>query len=113
MGKLVGEMDSKSIDILFAAFDRDNSGTVDVKELISGLSFLCRGSMEEKFTFLFETYDKDKSGTLDRKEVGIMLEELNTSLQNIHRTSVKQGESMSYFQTFFTLFGPQCIFCLL
>lgn len=85
--KVLGDIDEKTIDILFTAFDRDKSGSVDVKELISGLSFLCRGSLEEKFTFLFETFDKDKNGTLDRKEVGLMLEELNLSLKQIHKTS--------------------------
>ena len=41
-------LDEESLDILFDAFDIDHSGTLELSELISGLSFMCRGTTEKK-----------------------------------------------------------------
>ena len=46
-GKTLPEGASALIDTLFNAFD-SNSGTVDQKELIEGLSVLKKGSLEQK-----------------------------------------------------------------
>ena len=40
-------------------FDKDNSGTISLKELMDGLSLLTNGSELDKLNFLFQVYDVD------------------------------------------------------
>jgi len=42
---------------LFGLFDRDNSGTVDQRELAAGLSVLCSGAPEDRVMAAFRLYD--------------------------------------------------------
>lgn len=41
--KHIFNFDEESLDILYDAFDIDHSGTLELAEMISGLSFMCRG----------------------------------------------------------------------
>lgn len=43
----------------FKLFDKDNSGTISLKELMDGLSLLTNGSELDKLNFLFQVYDVD------------------------------------------------------
>ena len=43
----------------FKLFDKDNSGTISLKELMDGLSLLTNGSETDKLNFLFQVYDVD------------------------------------------------------
>lgn len=56
--------------LLFPAIDTDNSGKIDVKELVLALHCLSPTAGEEqKARFHFRFMDKDKNGTLDRAEI--------------------------------------------
>ncbi|XP_070178601.1 NADPH oxidase 5-like isoform X2 [Littorina saxatilis] len=60
-------------DRLFELFDDDNSGTLDLNELLQGLQTLTKGTPTEKLQFLFRIYDADNSGTISREELGTVL----------------------------------------
>jgi len=63
---------SPFVDRLFVLLDTDNSGTIDLREFITGLSFLTKGTPEEKIRLTFRAYDLDKSGFIDRAELTLM-----------------------------------------
>ena len=56
---------SLMLDRIFGAFDKDDSGYVDLKEFIQGVSVLHKGTLFERIHFSFDVYDADKSGVLD------------------------------------------------
>ncbi|PVD36334.1 hypothetical protein C0Q70_03313 [Pomacea canaliculata] len=66
-------LDSFFADRFFQLFDNDNSGSIDLNELLRGLLKLTRGSPTDKLRFLFRVYDVDSSGTIDREELGTVL----------------------------------------
>lgn len=43
----------------FHLFDKDNSGTISLKELMDGLTLLTHGTEVDKLQFLFQVYDVD------------------------------------------------------
>ncbi|KNC69992.1 hypothetical protein SARC_17485, partial [Sphaeroforma arctica JP610] len=47
----------------------DGSGSIDFRELVCGLSVLCKGSQEEKIEYAFKGYDLDNSGYITRDEL--------------------------------------------
>lgn len=55
---------------LFTLFDSDNSGDVDIKELILGLlNFVDSGNKAERCDYIFRVYDEDNSGFIDIEEL--------------------------------------------
>jgi Ca2+-binding EF-hand superfamily protein len=58
---------------VFELFDRDKSGTVDVRELYSGMLRATRGSLHERAMFFFRLFDDDDSGTLTIEEIQSLL----------------------------------------
>ncbi|KAG7395517.1 hypothetical protein PHYBOEH_003657 [Phytophthora boehmeriae] len=58
------------IDRLFTAFDADQSGSINVNELISGLSILCGASnRDEKVLAAFRVYDRNGDGVISEVEM--------------------------------------------
>ncbi|KAH0795066.1 EF hand family protein [Histomonas meleagridis] len=85
---------------IFAAFDRDNSATIEFPEYVKGLSSICpRASIDEKAKFCFGLFDVDGNGTIERQElksvlalsmkengsVKLTLEQLNQSVEETYR----------------------------
>ena len=83
---------------LFAAFDTNNSGAIDLAEFAIGCAMCSRGTYvfcclvcesylmreylrswcnnnraEEKMAFLFRMFDEDRNGYIDKKELSKML----------------------------------------
>ena len=54
---------------LYSTFDIDNDGKVSTQELLSGLTILCGGDVEEKCRASFELYDTDHSKSISRDEM--------------------------------------------
>eukprot|EP00746_Dinoflagellata_sp_MGD_P029446 gnl/MRDRNA2_/MRDRNA2_16971_c0_seq1.p1 gnl/MRDRNA2_/MRDRNA2_16971_c0~~gnl/MRDRNA2_/MRDRNA2_16971_c0_seq1.p1 ORF type:complete len:588 (+),score=103.53 gnl/MRDRNA2_/MRDRNA2_16971_c0_seq1:152-1765(+) len=54
---------------LFELLDRDNSGSLDFFELMTGILVLCEGSRSQKLRLIFSLYDTDGSGYLDKDEL--------------------------------------------
>ncbi|KAL8595540.1 hypothetical protein ACOMHN_000748 [Nucella lapillus] len=61
-------------DRVFELFDDDNSGSIDLSELLQGMKTLTQGNPTEKLHFLFRIYDADNSGTISREELRTVLE---------------------------------------
>ena len=93
----VFNFDDASLDILFEAFDADKSNTLEISEMISGMSFLARGTKAEKINFLFKQYDDDNSGYLDQAEVLLMFKNLTSQLTRLEHARkpdrVKTGKT--------------------
>jgi Ca2+-binding EF-hand superfamily protein len=92
--KNIFNFDETSLDILYDAFDTDHSGTLELAEMISGLSFLCRGSVEEKLRFLFTVYDADSSGFLEHSELLPMFQKLTDQLVSLETASKRRNNEI-------------------
>ena len=57
---------------IFNFFDQDGDGIIDFNELVSGLSVLCKGTLEEKIEYAFRGYDLDNTGFISREELHSM-----------------------------------------
>jgi len=68
----------QAVHHLFTVLDTDGSGTISLYELISGLTILSTGTIEEKAALLFDAYDSDKNGELTPGE---LIRGLTTSLK--------------------------------
>ena len=54
---------------LFDLFDEDDSKSVDVRELVAGITMLCAGDSDEKARGVFDLYDVDSDGVLSVDEL--------------------------------------------
>lgn len=63
---------------IYALFDGDKNGSVDMREIVLGFSSLRRaqGDVEEALKWCFQVYDADKSGAISREELAAMLRAL-------------------------------------
>ena len=68
---------------LFALFDRDGSGDVDLREFAPGFFLLCGGGLEEKLAEAFVLYDADGNGTLDGAEMSTLLGAFTTLAMDV------------------------------
>lgn len=57
---------------LFHLLDINGDGAVDLTEFITGLSILCKGSVEEKLALSFKAYDIDGNGFISKDELALM-----------------------------------------
>ena len=57
------------VNRVFALFDADNNGVVDIKEFALGMSMLVKGSKEQKLRMAFDVLDADGSGHVSREEL--------------------------------------------
>jgi len=73
---------------LFRTFDVNNSGSIDFREFLCGLSATMTGSIEEKLEFAFNMYDVDESGTIGRPEIL----ELVRSIHKMSGSMLQEGE---------------------
>eukprot|EP01106_Pelomyxa_sp_JSP_P000329 TRINITY_DN104_c0_g1_i2.p1 TRINITY_DN104_c0_g1~~TRINITY_DN104_c0_g1_i2.p1 ORF type:complete len:171 (+),score=42.28 TRINITY_DN104_c0_g1_i2:106-618(+) len=58
---------------MFDSFDKDRSGTIDVKEFLTMMGVAQGGTTEQKLEATFEVYDKNGDGTLSRDEIKDMV----------------------------------------
>ncbi|KAI9355913.1 hypothetical protein DFJ73DRAFT_623256 [Zopfochytrium polystomum] len=56
-------------DRIFAFFDQDQDSLISFKELVCGMSILCKGSLDERITYAFQGYDLDGDGKISREEL--------------------------------------------
>lgn len=56
---LLCDIQSFFAERFFHLFDKDNSGSISLRELMDGLTLLTNGSEVDKLRFLFQVYDVD------------------------------------------------------
>ncbi|KAH3761242.1 hypothetical protein Pelo_6934 [Pelomyxa schiedti] len=66
---LDGVMHPDLADKVFASFDRDNSGTMDVREYLAMMGVTHGGTLEQKLNASFELFDKNGDGVLSKEEI--------------------------------------------
>merc|ERR1719247_379727 len=71
--QILGHEDSIQLQRMFAMFDKDGSGEIELKELIIGLSTYASSKPEDKLKFAFMMYDEDQSGYLEKGEIEKLL----------------------------------------
>ncbi|VDK88939.1 unnamed protein product [Litomosoides sigmodontis] len=86
-GALVGgAIADHFINGLFRAFDENDDGLVDFKELVCGLSASCRGPHTARLNFVAQLFDSDGDGYLSKEDIHFLYAHLNLNetLQTIH-----------------------------
>ncbi|CAB3992904.1 Ubiquitin carboxyl-terminal hydrolase 32, partial [Paramuricea clavata] len=58
---------------LFNAFDENQDGHIDFREIACGISTCCRGPVAERFAFTFKIFDVDRDGRLSEDEIRTMI----------------------------------------
>ncbi|XP_065804106.1 calaxin isoform X2 [Labrus bergylta] len=66
---MFGMTDYMIMDGVFRTFDKDNDGSVSVKEWIEGLSVFLRGTLEEKIKYCFQVYDLNGDNYISKEEM--------------------------------------------
>ena len=52
------------VERLFAIFDRDGNGVVDSRELLAGLSIMCKGDGADRIRAAFEMFAENGDGVI-------------------------------------------------
>lgn len=78
--QILGQEDSIQLQRMFAMFDKDGSGEIELKELITGLSTYSSSKPEDKLKFAFMMYDEDQSGYLEREEIEKLIRGIDPDL---------------------------------
>jgi len=64
--------DSPFVERLFTLLDVNGDGQIDLTEFVTGLSLLCKGTVEEKLALSFKAYDLDGNGYITKDELASM-----------------------------------------
>merc|ERR1711879_800565 len=57
------------IDMVFALFDRNGDGVVDLREGICGTTCICAGTEDDKIRSAFDLFDEDGDGVISLPEM--------------------------------------------
>ncbi|KAG2372711.1 hypothetical protein C9374_013612 [Naegleria lovaniensis] len=87
--------------ILFRAFDKDNSGTIDYREFLATMAILSRGSVEQKIEFAFSMIDLDHDGKLSREELQKVITALYKVLTSLGLGSKTMQDPIVYANKLF------------
>eukprot|EP00357_Protocruzia_adherens_P010514 CAMPEP_0115017056 /NCGR_PEP_ID=MMETSP0216-20121206/27865_1 /TAXON_ID=223996 /ORGANISM="Protocruzia adherens, Strain Boccale" /LENGTH=861 /DNA_ID=CAMNT_0002387751 /DNA_START=257 /DNA_END=2839 /DNA_ORIENTATION=+ len=83
------------IDRLFDVYDQDKTNSLDFREVITCLSAMTRGSIQERLELCFKLYDTDNSGYLSEEEtemmVGNLLRPYYRDLAELHSLDRKKS----------------------
>lgn len=89
------------MDALFQVFDADGNGSVDMNELICGLSVFSGDSQTEKINTAFSLFDQNQDGYISREEMITYLTSVfkvtntNTDLQPAELAAITVDEAFS------------------
>eukprot|EP01122_Echinamoeba_exundans_P015542 TRINITY_DN741_c0_g1_i2.p1 TRINITY_DN741_c0_g1~~TRINITY_DN741_c0_g1_i2.p1 ORF type:complete len:199 (+),score=41.70 TRINITY_DN741_c0_g1_i2:417-1013(+) len=76
---------------LYDRLDTSRDGTVELFELVSGLSLMCGGSDDEKLGVFFDLYDRNGDGSLTREEIELLI---NTAVKNGFRATLHRNDKL-------------------
>lgn len=97
------------VDRLFKMFDHGQDGLLGFRELVLGVSILCRGTARERLWLIFNLLDEDGKGELSKKELTSFLNKITPKIikktmedavKNIWPYADRQGHGKLKFQDF-------------
>ena len=88
---------SLALSNMFFAFDRNDSGEVDLAEFGSGFSILGAGSKSDKLALAFQLFDEDGDGYLSRREMWKYLRSFLIVLLKLSRHSESSAAEVADF----------------
>jgi len=86
LGNKAPPLNSPVYPRLFAIFDANHDGVVDMAELLTGIISLTTGGLKEKATLVFKYIDKDNDGYISQQEC-------EAGCFNVFTTSLKYAEN--------------------
>ncbi|KAI9319979.1 hypothetical protein BX666DRAFT_1917997 [Dichotomocladium elegans] len=72
---------------LYAAFDVNNSNSIDFEEFVDGLSVFMKGTPDEKLALSFKLYDADHDGYLTQPDLERVMLQLSHTFSEEDQTS--------------------------
>lgn len=87
-------------DALFECLDLNHDGSLDLEEVLFGLSTLATGSLDDKAELVFKAMDLDNSGFLDKEEVKKQSEKLFKAFCAFTKQAVNDIIYKKYHRTF-------------
>ena len=83
------------VECLFAAFDRDQNGTIDVEEFLSGMALCLHGRVKDKCRLLFKIFNLDDDEGIMREEFATVLSTALLSANAVLQSILTQEEDKS------------------
>ena len=80
-------------ECLFAAFDRDQNGTIDVEEFLSGMALCLHGRVKDKCRLLFKIFNLDDDEGITREELATVLSTALLSANAVLQRTLTQEEN--------------------
>lgn len=81
--RAVPDYDQKSLNLnrMFDVFDSNQDGVVDFKELMSGLSIMYAGTLDEKLKFIFKAFDVGNKNYITLEEFTQLYKQVSSAFK--------------------------------
>lgn len=88
--------DREILDRMYILFDETGDAIIDIKDYITGIRLLCKGSLEEHLTFAFKLYDMDESGNITTANAQKAMTAMNNTIGWFGDKNMNEGELKTF-----------------